>query len=327
MLELQENIAKVQSATTSLRQDLVDNAVREYFVTLDLIGSPTAGDFTAAESRANAVLKQELLSADSIAMVNGDAPIDDDGVAFVALSFDSIARSLRTPRSIAGAETRPMTLALAGAAGAVGGMMLGAALMRLAYDMRDLGLALGGPIGAFLAVLLMYWTARARFLTKILPWLFVRPKTLRGAFRSEHEKAVRGAVEQWADWAIPMLAVLCMHRASTPQSKTDKDKALRRLGKLIYSLHQAPIASLPVIAHELIQEAKNSGFEGIEGQPAFAEPGPQEKEIMTWSTDLQSKYETFGHITDGDRVTVERPAVVFGGQIVQRGLVRKVRDR
>jgi hypothetical protein len=327
MLELQENIAKVQSATTSLRRNLVDNAVREYFVTLDLIGSPAAGDFDAAESRANAVLKQELLSASSIALVNGAAGLDDDSVALIALSFDSIARPLRTPGPVAGAEARPMTLALAGAAGAVGGMMLGAALLRLAYDMRDLGLAVGGPIGAFLAVLLMYWTARARLLTRILPWLFVRPKTLRGAFRSEHEKAVRRAVEQWADWAIPMLTVLCMSRMGLPESKTDKDKALRRLGKLIYSLHQTPTASLPVVAHELIQEAKNSGFEGLEGQPAFAEAAPQEKETMTWSTDLQSKYETFGHITDGDRVTVERPAVVFGGQIVQRGLVRKVRDR
>jgi len=327
MLELQENIAKVQSATTSLRRNLVDNAVREYFVTLDLIGSPTTGDFTAAEDRAHTILKQELLSPASVTLVNGGAPIDDDGVALIALSFDSIARPLRTPGPTAGAETRPMTLALAGAAGAVGGMMLGGALMRLAYDMRDLGLALGGPIGALLAVLLMCGTARFRLLTRILPWLFVRPKTMRGAVRSDHEKAVRAAIEQWVDWAIPMLAVLCMNRTGLPQQKTDKDRALKRLGKLIYSLHQSTPTSLPVVAHELIQEAKNSGFEGIEGQPAFVEAGPQEKEIMTWSTDLQSKYEAFGHITDGDRVTVERPAVVFGGQIVQRGLVRKVRDR
>lgn len=327
MLELQENIAKVQSATTSLRRSLVDSAVREYFATLDLIGSPAAGDFTAAEGRAYAVLKQELLAAGSIALVNGATPIDDDGVALVALSFDSIARPLRTPGPAGTAQTRPMTLGLAGAAGAVGGMMLGGALMRLAYDMRDLGLALGGPIGALLAVLLMCGAARVRLLTRVLPWLFVRPKAMRGASRSEHEKAVRAAVEQWVDWAIPMLAVLCMNRMGLPQPQTDKDKALKRLGKLIYSLHQSTPASLPVVAHELIQEAKNSGFEGIEGQPAFAQVGPQEKEIMIWSTDLQSKYETFGHITDGDRVTVERPAVVFGGRIVQRGLVRKVRDR
>ena len=327
MLELQETIAKVQSATGSLRRNLVANAAREYFVTLDLIGSPSAGDFEAAAGRANAILKQELLSSPSVALVNGGVKLDDDGLALVALTFDTMARPLRVPAPVMGTRARPVTLALAGAGGALGGMMLGAALMRLAFEMRDLGLALGGPIGAFLAVLLMHGLTRAKFLTRILPWLFVRPKALRGAVRSEHEKGVRAALEQWVDWAIPMLAVLCMHRAAPPEEKTDKGKALRRLGKLIYSLQQAPVASLPVVAHELIQEAKNSGFEGLEGPPAFLESGREEKEILTWSPDLAGRYETFGHITEGDRVTVERPAVVFGGQVVQRGLVRKVRDR
>ena len=327
MLELQETIAKVQSATASLRRKLVDRAAREYFATLDMIGSPAAGDFEAAGARANAVLKQELLSADSLALVNGGTRLDDDGVALTALGFDTISRPLRVPAPAAGAQMKSFTLALAGAGGAIGGALLGAALMRLAYDMRDLGLAVGGPLGAFLAVLLVSRMARARFLAKVLPWLFVKPKALRGAVRSEHEKAVRVAIEQWLDWAIPMLVVLCLNKASTPQAKTDKDKALRRLGKLIYLLHQAQAAALPVVAHELIQEAKNSGFEGLEGEPAFLETGPGANEVLTWSPDLQSRYETFGHISEGDRVTVERPAVVFGGRVVQRGLVRKVRDK
>lgn len=327
MLELQENIVKVQSATESLRRAVVDDAVREYFVTLDLIGSPSAGDFEAAESRANAVLKQELLAPKAVALVNGGTPLDEDGVALIALGFETIARPLRVPGPVAGSEAKPMTLALAGAGGAIGGMMLGAALMRLAYDMRDLGLALGGPIGAFFVVLVVHRMARVGLLTKILPWLFVRPKALRGAFRKEHDRAVRGAIEQWVDWAIPMLAVLCVHRTGPPESGADRDKALRRLAKLVYSLHQATAESLPVVAHELIQEAKNSGFEGLEGQPVFLEPAREETEVLTWSPDLQGRYETFGHIVEGDRVTVERPAVVLGGQIVQRGLVRKVRDR
>jgi hypothetical protein len=327
MLELQEYIAKVQSATASLRRSLVDRAAREYFTTLDMIGSPSAGDFEAAQAGANAVLKQDLLSADSIALVNGGTRLDDDSVATIALGFDTIARPLRVPAPVAGAQARSFTLALVGAGGAVGGALLGAALMRLAYDMRDLGLAVGGPLGAFLAVLLVSRMARARFLTKVLPWLFVKPKALRGAIRSEHEKAVRVAIEQWLDWAIPMLAVLCLNKTGAPQAKTDKDKALRRLGKLIYLLHQAQAASLPVVAHELIQEAKNSGFEGLEGEPVFLEAGQDAKEILTWSPDLAGRYETFGHISEGDRVTIERPAVVFGGQIVQRGLVRKVRDK
>lgn len=327
MLELQEYIAKVQSATASLGGGLADRAAREYFTTLDMIGSPTTGDFEAAQARANAVLKQELLSAQSMTLVNGGTQLDDDSVATIALGFEAIARPLRTPAPATGTQAKSFTLALAGAGGALGGALLGAALMRLAYDMRDLGLAVGGPLGAFLAVLLMSQMARVRLLAKALPWLFVKPKALRGTIRSEHEKAVRIAVEQWLDWAIPMLAVLCLNKAGVPQPKTDKDKALKRLGKLIYLLHQAQAASLPVVAHELIQEAKNSGFEGLEGEPVFLEASQDEKEVLTWSPDLAGRYETFGHISEGDRVTVERSAVVFGGQIVQRGLVRKVRDK
>lgn len=327
MLELQENITKVQSATKGLRRDLVDKATAEYFNTLDLVGSPSAGDFEAAEARAYVVLKQELLSPDSVTLINGGAKLDQDSLALLALGFDAITRPLRIPGPVTTAETKSVTLALAGAGGAVGGMLLLAALMRLAFDMRDLGLALGAPLGALLAVLLAYWLARRRFLTRILPWLFVRPQALRPAVRSAHNKAVRAIIEQWVEWAVSMLAVLCLHRAGPPESRTDRDKALRRIGKLVYALHQATTQSLPVVVHELIQEAKNSGFEGLEGQPAFLEERRAEEETMVWKQELQTRYETFGHIAEGDDVTIERPAVVFDGKIVQRGLVRKIRDR
>jgi hypothetical protein len=83
------------------------------------------------------------------------------------------------------------------------------------------------------------------------------------------------------------------------------------------------------VAYELIQEARNSGFEGLEGQPAFmAGTGASglRADTLTWANELQSKYETFGHVAEGDRVSIERPAVVFDGKVVQRGLVRKMRD-
>lgn len=343
MLELQENIAKAQSATAKRRRNVVDIATREYFSVLDLIGIPAASDFEAAEARAYAVLKQELLSRDSIGLIDeamgrasvhegsgerGRSPhVDDERVAMLALGFDGIAPPLRIPGPGLFEQTKGFTLALAGAGGAVAGMLSLAPLMRLAFENRDLGLILGGPLGALLAVMIAHRLARVRFLTRILPWVFIRRKSLRGAVRSEHEKAVRAAIGQWVDWATPILAVLCLHIWAKPESQTDKDKALRRMSKLVYALHRASAESLPVVAHELIQEAKNDGFEGLEGPPAFLSPGTEEKETMAWRPDLQSKYETFGHIIEGDQVTVERPAVILGGQIVQRGLVRKVRER
>ena len=327
MLELQDNIAKAQAATAGLRRKLVDAATREYFGVLGLVRSPGAADFQAAEARANTILKQEILSADAVALIHGGTKLEESDLALVALGFEAIARPVRIPGPAANAEAKTLTLALAGAAGAVGGMFAGAPLMRLAFEMQDLGLVLGAPLGALLAVLIVHRLARIRLLTRILPSLFVRPRAWRGAVRSEHEKAVRACIEQWIDWAVPMLAVLCLHRPGAAESGTDRDKALRKIGKLIYALHRTGLESLPVVAHELIQEAKNSGFEGLEGLPAFLDNTREEKQVLAWKPDLQGKYEAFGHIVEGDQVVVEREAVILGGQVVQRGLVRKVRDR
>jgi hypothetical protein len=327
MLELQEKITKVLSETQKLRRHIVDQAMREYFATLDLAGSPGASDFEAAQARARTVLKQALLAEPTVAQINGGTKLDEDALALLSLSFSTIARPLRIPGPVAVANPKSLTLALAGAAGAFAGMVALAPLLRLAFDMRDLGMVLGGPLGALLAVLLVQRLARLRLLARVLPWLFTRPKALRGAARSGHEKTVRASLEQWLDWAVPMLAVFCLRRSAPAPTPTDRDRALRRLGGLVYALHQASPDALPVVAQELIQDAKNSGFEGLQGPPAFLDASHAEREILSWSPDLQNRYETFGDIGAGDPVRIERPAVVFGGKVVQRGVVRKVRDR
>lgn len=327
MLELQEHIAKAQAATVKLCRKAVDRAVREYFLALEPIGRPGVADFEAAAARAQAVIKEESLSAPFLRLVSGRNSLDENEVALVALHFETMAPPLRIPGPAALTETKTWTLAWAGAAGAAGGMFALAPLTRLALDMQDLGLVLGAPLGALLAVLIVQRLARIRFLTRPLPWLFIRRKALHGAVRSEQEKAVRTCLEQWMDWAVPMLAVLCLPRSGAAESQADRDKALRRIGKLIYALHRTGSESLPVVAHELIQEAKNSGFEGLEGPPAFLQETRAESQILTWKPDLQSRYETFGHIVEGDQVRVERQAVILGGRVVQRGLVRKIRER
>jgi hypothetical protein len=327
MLELQGNIVKAQAATVALRRGLVDQGVREYLAVLDRVTNPTAIDFQAAEARARAVLKQEILGPDAVARVNGGTRLNESELAVVALSFEAIAPPVRIPGPAAITEPKTLTLAVAAAAGAVGGMFALAPLLRLAVQMQDLGLVVGAPLGAFLAVVIAHRVARMRVLTRVLPWIFVRPRAWRGAARSEHEKTVRACLEQWVDWAVPMLTVLCVYRLDAAEASTDRDKALRRIGKLIYALHRTSPQTLPVVAHELIQEAKNSGFEDLEGLPAFLDRERVERETLTWQPYLQGRYERFGEIVEGDQVKVERPAVVFGGQVVQRGLVRKVRDR
>ncbi len=312
---------------TGRRRDIVDRAVSEYFAVLDAVPSRTAGDFEAARARARAALKQDLLSGATLAALADTQELDETAVAEIILAFDAIAHPPALPEPPTLQETKTVALALAAAVGAVAGMLALASVLRITLDMRDLGLLLGGPLGAWLTVLITQRLARLRLLRRILPWIFTRPQALHGAARREYEQTVRAFLEQYVDGAVPVLAFLCAGRAGGPPVEADVAKAMQKIGRLIASLHQATGEALPVVAHELIQQAKNSGFAGLEGLPRFLEAAAGERELLVWQPDLQNQYETFGDILAGDRVAVERPPVIFGGRIVQRGLVRKVRDR
>ncbi len=127
--------------------------------------------------------------------------------------------------------------------------------------------------------------------------------------------------------AISLLAALCSWRTRSQDTPADKETAFRKIAGLIYALHRTTPESLSVAADELIQEARNCGFEGLEGSPAFSAGAAGEQSVIAWTSDLLSKYETFGHVAKGDKVRVERRPVVFDGQVMERGLVRKLRDK
>jgi hypothetical protein len=224
-------------------------------------------------------------------------------------------------------DPKVWTLALAASVGAFLGALGMAPLLRWAFDAPELGVALGGPIGAFLVVVVVHRLSRIRSLLRLLPWIGRDNRSIRGHVRKDHESVVRASVEQYLDWSVLVLTALCLHESVSAQSHDSREVAFRHVGKLIYALHRSGRESLPVVADELIKEAKNCGFEGLEGTPAFAAGARAERNEVVWSKTLLNQYETFGHVDEGDRVTVERPPVVFSGKVVERGLVRKVRDK
>src|SRR3974390_2061442 len=111
MLELQENIAKALAATVKLRRQAVERAAREYFDALAPIRTPRASDFDAARARAQAVLKEELLSARFINLIRAGAEarlrgneagaaraeVQESELALVAVNFETIAQPVRIP--------------------------------------------------------------------------------------------------------------------------------------------------------------------------------------------------------------------------------------
>jgi hypothetical protein len=327
MLDLKEKILKACARTEKLRRDLLDDATKEYFETSGASGCPAAGDFDIAETRTRSLLKRELLSSTWLSAISDGSVIDDRSIATMALTFDSIASPLRIPKPSGHVEPKAYSVALSALAGAVAGMILLTPLFRLAFDMRDAGLVLGGPLGAFCMVLIVCRVSRSKFFLKLLRRVFGVAERLPGYDRRYHEEVVRMSIEQWLNLIIPLLVVLCFYRLWSTETLADKEIAFRRIGRLIYALHCASSESLPVMADELIQEARNCGFEGLDGSPAFLSSvvGPQN--VIVWTSDLQSKYETFGHVAEGDQVKIERQPVIFDGRVMERGLVRKLRNK
>ncbi|MBC8472338.1 MAG: hypothetical protein H8D56_22990 [Planctomycetes bacterium] len=327
MIDLKEKILEACARTEKLRRDLLDKATKEYFATSGLSGSPAAGDFDIAQTRTRSLLKRKLFSSTWISAISDGSVTDDRSIAAMALTFDSIASPLQIPKPSAYTEPKEFSVALSALAGAVVGMVVLTPLFRIGFDMRDVGLVLGGPLGAFCMVLIVRRLSRSRFFLKLLWRIFGVAERLPGYERRSHEEVVRMSIEQWLNLITPLLVVLCFYKSWSTDASTDEEIAFRRLGKLIYAMHSASSESLPVMADELIQEARNCGFEGLEGSPEFLSSvvGPQS--VIFWTNDLQNKYEPFGHIAEGDQVKIERQPVIFDGKVMERGLVRKLRDK
>lgn len=327
MLDVKEKILDAYAGTEELRQDLVDAATTQYFATLDAGGKVEQAQFAIARAAARSLLKKELLNPARISSISGGLVTDERAAAAVALSFDSVARPLQIPEPAVHAEPGALALALSAMTGAILGMVAVSPAFRLAFDMRDVGLVVGGPLGALLAVLIVRGVLRSRLVFRLLGRVSGKGRRRQRYDRQSHERAVRASIEQWLDLSVPLLTMLCLFRSQPQAAPADRESAFRRIAGLIYALHGASPESLSVAADELIQEARNCGFEGLEGAPVFLSGGEVEQGVIEWSPDLLTKYETFGDVAEGDKVRIERRPVVFDGNVVERGLVRKLRDK
>ena len=327
MLDLKERILDAYTATAKLRSDLVKDGTKEYFEAVGLVSCPASADFDIAQTRLRSFLKKELLRPAWLSAASGGVVSDDHFVATVALMFDAVASPLQIPEPARDAKPEAYRVAISAMAGAVAGIAILTPLFRLVFDMRDVGLLIGGPLGAMCAVLVVLRLSRSRFISKLLPRVFRVTKRLPAYDRKNHEQLVRVLIEQWLSQSVALLATFCSSRSWKTEPAADRVSAFRRIAKLIYFLQGASGESLPVVADELIREARNCGFEGLDGPPAFLSSAGGEQTVLAWTKDLLNKYEAFGDISEGDQVRVERQPVVFGGSVIERGLIRKLRDK
>ena len=82
--------------------------------------------------------------------------------------------------------------------------------------------------------------------------------------------------------------------------------------------------TLRAAAAHLVQEAALAGY-SLEPSPSDPDAASAPETPLAWSEDLATHFETFGHILPGDPVRVERKPVLWNGQVLSKGLLRKRR--
>lgn len=109
------------------------------------------------------------------------------------------------------------------------------------------------------------------------------------------------------------------------QNKNSNADTLKKLPvqliNKIYKLYSTPENQLKITAQEIIQAAKQAGFQGFDND-LFNETNINGE--LLWETSLSEKYETFDNIKEGDRIRIEEMPVIAKEKVLKKGLVRKI---
>ncbi|HEY4260700.1 MAG TPA: hypothetical protein VGM98_11095 [Schlesneria sp.] len=255
-----------------------------------------------------------------------------------------------------------MRLPLAAMLGAVLGMLIGAPVGIYFLNMRDTGLFVGASVGAFFVPwaldrasrnvgLSRFLIASLSFATAVEVWTYLSVNPLAAIWqklsgrksiqriviyvalialliftrrrvtyeRSVLEASARQTIDDWLHDALVVLAVLFQVR----DGQLPVEKRITELGKRIMELHMAPADQLAGLAEEVVDAARDAGFEGLDGRTGSHQAG--DSDLLVWADSMSGRYNTFGHIEAGDKVRVEQKPVVRDGEVFDKGLVRKHR--
>lgn len=257
-------------------------------------------------------------------------------------------------------QLAPWRLAFVGLLGAFIGIFLLTPLTTYLLKMRDLGLFLGGPLGAFGMIWLSLRLTEDGFLRKTLGaalgvavtteiFLFLHQNNpLSQIWSRLAGKQQSSAAKRFALYALGLLLVLlskkeqkidkeqyteqiqahltiwvtalfkCIHlyhgQPEEDAEPSAQQKLMKRVGSLLLQLHKSSKDDLDTVAHELLIESKNLGFEGLGGVPSFLSDtsnpstpeSPSSPQTFAWTEKQSEQYETFGAIEEGDEVKVEK---------------------
>jgi hypothetical protein len=357
MLAMEERMRRWREGAGRLRSETINAVVAAYF---EALGKPEHLDVEAAKLAAENALKKQIPSQKWVDAIS-ESPIPDSDNAALKLSFIAVRPALRLPEPQIISELSPVRIGLAALVGAIGGMMILTPLARLLLDMRDTGLFVGAPVGAFVMVIAVWHSARSERLKRFLiwalgvaiiaeVWVFLTGGGVFGRVWSKLRQ--RGSVPKRILLYVAVIIVLMMARRRTAIDRKGHEQAIRSaidqwldsailtMGLLLYAREQKAAVEMNAEANlsELVQKVmdlrrippSNLSIAAEELIQVLKNMGFQVEPLsqsILWQPEMRDQYEVFGIVEPGDQVVIEREPVVFQDSVKQKGLVRKVRDR
>jgi len=357
MLADEEALRKWRESSSPLRQKAVDAAVGAYFDALGKSEFPGPADIQAAACAAESSLVKRLVSQEWITALSRTSRQDPGMKAALEMSFNAVRPELRLPPPVIQEELSPFRIGLAALIGAIGGMFILTPLTRFLLGMRDVGLFVGPPTGAFLLVLGGWYSARSKRLRRFLMGVFAVATiaevwgilTGGGILRRVWSRlGGRGSALKRILFYVAAVFVLVVAK---PRTRFDRQEHERRIRSAIDQWLDAAIPTLGLLigtaeeasripetdVWDLAQKVLGLRYVPPDDLPAAIEEiiqflkniGVQvdEQETFCWQPEHRKRYEVFGHAEPGDDVVIERQPVVIHDEVRRKGLVRKVRER
>ena len=314
---------------------------------------PTEDNIRICSEHAWHILKKRLLSPPVLRKLE----IPESRLGQLAVYLNEAIRIDSISPPVVSVDFSAIRLGLAAGIGALLGMLVLEPITRYLLGLPGVGRIIGALIGSFVFVFVCMeasqkWAVKygivgaavigsvaqmtAFFRKRGGNWfrkLIIYPFIVLCIYLSEKRKRFdRDRYSEYAgqiisNWSATVVAVLALSKEFTGKTENLVHQDINYVGAKIVELHSAKLNDLPLVAYELIQEAKNAGFGGLDGEPAFlkGEGDKKGKTTVIWSEEMAKQFDTYGYVAVGDRVNIVKKPVIIDGETINRGLVRRER--
>lgn len=359
MVANEEALRRWREASSPLTAAAIDAAVGAYFDAIGKSDCPGPADIQAATLAAESALAKRVLTQEWITAMSRDSSLDPERKAALELGFNAVRPELRLPAPQIVSGLSPVRIGIAALIGAISGMMILAPLTRILLDMKDVGIFVGAPAGAFLLVVAVWHSARSKWLRRFLIAAFGVAAIgevwgmLSGGGILKRLWTKIGGRRSALKRILLYLAVIFVLVIAKPRPRFDRQEHERLVRFAIEQWLDAAILTLGVVMGATQEEkAANANAEASlaalaqkvlelrrvppDNLPALTEELIQflknvgfqveDRKVFRWQAEHRDQYEVFGHVEPGDQVMIELEPVVLQGDVRRKGLVRKVRE-